>query len=89
MSTSDYQVDLPDELQPGTHFEGRICVLDHFHDSGGFRLGRLDDRTWLIIDYCDLVGFITRRDDYVSFLSFRNVKGGGISIIHVVVTHEI
>ena len=74
MSTSDYQVYLPDELQPGTHLEGRIYVLDHFHDSGGFGLGRLDDRTWFMIDDGDLVGFIAGRDDDVGLFSFGNVK---------------
>ena len=73
-------VNLPDELQPGTNLERRICILNHFHDSGGFRVGRLDDGTWFVIDDGDLVGFIAWRDDDVSFLSFRNMNGGSISL---------
>ena len=89
MSTSDYQVYLPDELQPGTHLEGRICVLDHFHDSGGFGFGRLDDRTWFMIDDGDLVGFVAGRDDDVGLFPFGDVKGGGVLTIHVGVAHVV
>ena len=76
----------PEEIQPGTHLEGRICFLDHFHGSGGFGLGRLDDRT---IDDGDLVGFITRRDDDVDLFPFGNAKDGGVFTIHVDVAHVV